>query len=305
MAGAWLYVLLAVVFESNSPDPTLLAHALESCTEALVGVECQERVADPQRVGAAQENFVVQLTWHDPLHAHVEVRRALPEPALLGSREVAFSQADSLLERYRALGVVAASYVLPELPAAAQPAPSEPPAPPSSAERPAQRARLATELALLGGPGLDRGRPRAGATLRLLARPLAAVPALGLLVSARASHRPGTPDLTWADLGLGLSAGLPRLGPLHTELWLEAVGQRLFAKASDPDAGRVDRGGRFRLGGRLGLALLFQATTHLLPFLAADLAVMRPRVRLRVADRVVGEERAVEASLLLGARIAW
>lgn len=292
MPSLWLYLLLSVAIESHPADP-LLEWALKSCKDALVEGRC-EQAHEPAQ---GSPDFLAQLAWHDALHVEVSLRRSR-EGALLAQRGVTFSPADAPAERYRALGLIVASYVL----AAQQRAPtvSAPAAPATSA-----RQLFALDLALLGGPGLDRGHWRGGGTLRALVRPWDALPNLGVLLAGRATYRPGNPRLVWAGLSLGLSYELDLLRALRLAARLEWVGQRLFARARDAASAVVDRGARYRQGGQLGLELAYRASGHVAPFVGLELAALRPRVRVRVAGSEVGEERALEVSLLLGARFGW
>jgi hypothetical protein len=294
-------VLLAVVLESDPRDPALLEWAIQSCSEALVHERCAP--ADASTGEAAP--YRARLSWEDELHARVEVRRERDGVVALAERSVAFLPEDPMSERYRALGLVVASYVLAQRPAEPAFSPSPPPPKPAPTLRPAPMRRFAIDLALLGGPALDQGAYRAGGTVRGLVRPSARLPALGLLLAARATYRPAEPRLTWAALSLGVAGRLFLAGPLSAEARLECVIQRLFARANDRASTKVDRADLDRTGGQLGLELLYAVSPSLRLFLGGDVARMRPRGQIIVARELVGRERAVEGALLVGTRIAW
>lgn len=289
----WLYVLLAVVLESNSADPAQLHWALESCSEALVAQRC----AGPDAVGPEPPPFRAQLTFADELHATVAIRRSGSDGELIGERSVTFSPGDPLNERFRALGLIVASYVLAQQPSESAASIAPPPLP-------APRFRyVALDIAAVAGPALDRGPPRAGGTLRVFVRPSARMPNFGLLLAARGSHRFADPRLSWASVSAGVVGSLPLLPTLRLEARLEAVGQRLFGAASQ--GMRVDRKSETRGGGQLGLELFHALSPAVLLFVGGEVARLRPRVTVTRADREVGRDRELEGTLLFGTRIAF
>lgn len=294
MPALWLYALVAVLIERNAQDPALLELALASCGEALVAGHCERG-----HEGAPPAALQARLTWDDALHAKVELLRA-GERETVATRQVAFAEADALAERYRALGLIVASLALAHVP------PPLPPSTPAAAPpRVEEGNRHALDLLAYGGPALERGELRAGGGLRASSRPLRALPWLGLSTSVRASYRPGEPRLVWAAWTLGLTGRLALTRALATEGRLEWVGQRLHARARDPLSGEVERGARLRQGGQLGLELTLRVARHAWLFAGGELALLRPRVTLRVAGQLVGRERALEPAALLGGRYGW
>lgn len=293
VSSLWLYVLLAVVLESNSADPAQLQWALESCSEALVAQGC----VGPDAARDEQPPFHAQLTFVDELHATVAIRRSGDAGELIGERRVTFAPGDPLNERFRALGLIVASYVLAQQP-------SEPAAPPAPRPAPTPRFRyVALDLAVVGGPALDRGPARAGGTLRVLVRPSARAPNFGLLVAARGTHRFADPRLSWASISAGIVGSYPVLPTLRLEARLEVVGQRLFGTASKGSV--VDRKRENRSGGQLGLELVQTLSPSFALFVGGEVARLRPRVTVTQADREVGRDRQLEGTLLFGARIAF
>jgi len=286
----WLAFVTAVVLESEPGDASLLAWAVRGCNEALVAERCATAES-----GEAPR-YRARLTWRDALHAHVTIVPAdVPDAPPVLARDVTFQPADAPGERYRALGLIVASYVLTQdaqAPAA--------PTPPRTARA---AGRLDLDAALLGGPALDEGPLRAGGSLRLHLRAGQRLPWLGVVVGASASHRAGTPRLTWAALTLGASARAPLATRWALEGRLEGVGQRLFARAHDPERDRRERASRTRVGGQAGLVLLYQLTPGLSLFGGAELARLRPRVRIWVGPTPLGRERALEATALVGLRL--
>lgn len=291
-------MLLAVLVESDPYDPTLLERALESCSEALVEEQCA--AADPNAQRPAP--YRASLTWRDELHVEVEVRGDESQGSALLRRNVTFLPGDALEERYRAAGLIIASFVLAQRPAPRPPPPPRAfPAPPP----PPKFQRYGIDLAGLGGPGLERGPLRAGGTLRTVFRPSVHTPWLAILLAGRASHRRDEPRLTWVDLSIGLGARLAQLDVLSIHARLELVLQRLFARARDAARDESEQRKLDRIGGRAGIDFMYAVTPSFMLFFGGDVARVRPRISLRVAGESAGRERPVEGALLVGTRIVW
>jgi hypothetical protein len=291
-------MLLAVVLESDPYDPALLERALESCSEALVDDVC----AAPDANAQSAAPYRAHLTWRDELHLEVEVLGDETQGSALLRRNVTFLPGDPPEERYRAAGLIVASFVLAQRPAPLPPPPRALPPPPPSRPR---FQRFGLDLAAVGGPALDRGRLRAGGTVRVSFRPSVHTPWLAILLASRASHRPDEPRLTWADLSIGLAGRLAQLDLLAIQARAELVLQRLFARARDSERDETEQRRLDRIGGRVGLDFMYAVTPSFLLFLGGDVARVRPRIALRVASQSAGRERAVEGSVLVGTRIVW
>jgi hypothetical protein len=161
------------------------------------------------------------------------------------------------------------------------------------------------DLAVLAGPGLDRGAPRAGAMLRGLFRPFDA-PLSGLL-SVRAARRwdGKDPSLLWlgATAGLALRLQTPAR-PLALEARAELQLLRVQAEAADPESGAHESGGVSRLGGQLGLEVHAALGGRLSAFAGAEITALFPSIYLEVGGFEVGAERNLGWGGLAGLRLA-
>ncbi len=291
MFGLWvqalsLWSLLSVALHSPAPGPELVEVALHSCREALGSQRCYKPSAP--ELAAEREAIVATVSW-DPewLSARIELRRAA-EPALLAVRTVEFAAADPLEERFRALGLIVAAHVLSEL------------GPPPPARELLGRG---FDVFVFGGSALDRGAGRAGLAVRGWMRP-SLLPVL-LLFSARGAYRPGEPRVLWAVASAGAAFHLePSVRPFALEGRLEVVGQRTQVVASSEDLGRA-RTGAFRWGGQLGAEISGRVGGKFWLFAGAELARLRPSLRVRIAGEPAGTEPPFSWGLVAGARLAW
>lgn len=311
MLALWVQALLfAVALESPAPSPELSELAVSSCSHALADGRCVP--IEEADLAAEPDALVAVAVWNpDWLAARLTIRRARGgEP--LAVRSVLFTRADPLEERFRALGLIVASYATVHGLDSAEtprepPAPSVPEAPPptrDTAPAPRRSALVKSlDLALFAGPALDRGGARAGLLAR--ARLAPSESALAWIGTLRGALRSGEPRFMWAAASTGASL---RLGRLHAPVALEAraelVGQRTQVRARDA-LGTGARGGAFRWGGQLGAELVFCIASDAGLFVGGEWAHLRPRVRVSVEGQEVGVERQDSWSVLGGARISW
>jgi hypothetical protein len=229
-----------------------------------------------------------------------------PDDALRAVRSIGFAPDDTLVERYRAIGLIAAAQVLsiePDLARKPAPAP-EPPrlaaqeaklAAPSGSE---QRDTWGLDLAGVGGSGLDRGAPRLGALARPFWGPFGPVAfELGLRFAAR----PDDPTVSWSSVSLGASLRLsPRALPLGIRL---RAGARASLVVASTDAGHGDSSSALQLGPELGAEVSWPGSGPAAAFLGGELEIPRPRLRVELRGREAGEVPSVVAGGVAGVRL--
>ncbi len=282
-----------------------LADAAESCSGVLGPGRC--RVIDGHAApGGPRFRVVVVFEDETQQTARIELHEA-PDDALRAARSVGFASDDTLVERYRAIGLIAAAQVLsiePDLARKPAEAPEPPqlaaqeakPAAPSGAER---RGTWGLDLAGVGGSGLDRGAPRFGALARPFWAPFGPVAfELGLRFAAR----PDDPAVSWSSVSLGASVRLsPRAFPLGIRLRAGARGA-LFLASTDA-GGESDSSSAFQLGPELGAELSWPEGAPAAAFVGGELEIPRPRLRVEVRGREAGEVPSVVAGGVAGVRL--
>lgn len=297
----------AIAIEAPPEDREVAQGAIESCNDALGQPSC--RLAGPEDSGAA---YYVRVAFFDAqkLEAQVEIRDRPDSDAKISVRHVAFSPADDLRQRYRALGLVVAAYVVgnpatSEAPSSVETPPPPPPPPPEPepAEEPPAALSGGADLGGLVGAGLDRGAPRFGVLLRGFARfgELPILPQLGV----RLAHRADQPALYWLSGEAGLAVELtPHDAPFGVAARAAFVVERLIAQAEDADEGGSESGGQSRLGGRLGVDLFLRLAPGFWLFGGGDASLLSPRVHIDVAGEEVGEDPSLGWSGSIGLRVA-
>jgi hypothetical protein len=306
-----------IVIDPGALDPELARVTLESCTEATSPGQC---VADTPEATSEQPAWFARVIWDAAqLRARVEIRQGSRDAAPEHVREVEFSTADELPQRHRAVGLIVASYVVERVRehereraaeqerAREQAAEQARAAAAVAAEEAEARARAepaaGVDLALLAGPGLDRGPARFGLALRGFARlfdgPIAAALAL------RAARRGGDVPVLWLGGGAGLLLHVQPDGfPLAFETRAELAAERLSAAADDDATSMHDSDSVWRLGGLLGLELHLPLSSGFSLFAGGDLEWLRPSVSVEVGGQRVGKTPDLTASALIGVRWA-
>jgi hypothetical protein len=306
--ASWICALFAQVaavgsvrIELPATDAAWARDALDGCNEALGTERCQISEAG----NATDAGWFVSVEWQDAsrLRARITLRPPAGHAVAVATREVAFSPADDLEKRYRAVGVIIAAHVIarvstPEtVPAEPQPSPVEQAAPDAAVGR----VVWGLDLGLRMGPGLDRGAPRYGALLRAWLRPTGAPWAM--LASLRGSHRFENPALSWLSASAGLRWDLaPMAWPVQLEWRTELALQRFQASARDPDSGARASAGAWRWGPMLGLEAVRLLGGGLGLFGGLEASYLRPSLRVEVRGREVGKESALRWAGLLGLR---
>jgi hypothetical protein len=321
-----------VAVESEPRAGELDQVLLDSCNGALGAPRCS--AADG--LNGAAPTWLVRVRWDaDGRRAQVEFRRGDGSAGASETREVEFAPADSDAQRRRAVGLIIAAYVVEqakaraETAAAAQPAPepkSEPSTPPASdsgAESgsdadsgsetviviapdlvpPRRPPEWAIELALLAGPGFERGAPRFGLLLRGLLWPLSQ-PIAGT-ASVRGAQRFDEPSVRWLSATLGVTWQLvPQHDPVGLELRIEAAFQNVRVEADEPGGDDRESGDAWRGGGIAGADawLRLGAATALVA--GFELVLLRPSVHLDIGGEGAGIDPVLTWAGTLGVRLA-
>jgi hypothetical protein len=309
-AKVWLVPALAVgaiAIEAPPEDREVAQGAIDSCNEALGQPSC--RLGAPDEASAA---YYVRVAFFDAakLEAQVEIRDRPESDAKIAVRHVAFSPADDLRQRYRALGLVVAAYVVgnpavsEEPPPVAKPTPPPPsPSPePEPPDEPLPSVSGGADLGGLVGAGLNRGAPRFGVLLRGFVRfgELPLLPMLGV----RLAYRADRPALYWLSGDAGLAVELtPHESAFGVAVRGAFVVERLIAQAENDD-GASDSGAKTRVGGRLGVDLFLRLAPGFWLFGGGDASLLTPRVELDVAGAEVGEDPRLGWSGSIGLRVA-
>lgn len=300
----------AVGIYAPGADASQVDAAVEGCNQALGDERCA-----PARSETNTE-WVATITWSDAEYrlAHVLLVRPGQEPAEEVTRDVEFGPEDPLEQRFRAVGLIVAAYVIasghatPEQP---EPLPSEPPEPPlgappkalapPKAPEPRRRGKWGLDGAALMGGDLARERIGLGGMLRPWWRP----PQLPLfaLMQGRWMRSGNRLQAEWVSSSLGLGAHLqPRGARLGIELRIEGVAQHVSLLASDARTQRVERAEAWRFGARGGVDFVVDVAESWALFVGGDASALRPRLVVDVAGEAVGRERPVLWEGLAGIR---
>jgi hypothetical protein len=284
-----------------------LAEAAQSCSGVLGPGRCRAVDAEADAVGP---RFHVVVVFDDAAQraARIELHEA-SDDALRAARSVRFGVDDTLIERYRAIGLIAAAQVLSIEPDLARPSkPPEPPAPqrsrPKEENAPTPAApdyAWGLDLGAVGGVGLDDGAPRLGALARPWWSPFEPV---ALELGLRVAARPDDPLVTWSSVSLGAALRLtPQHSPLSVRFRAGARATRVVA--STDAAGQSDSSAALQLGPELGAELSWPQASSAAAFLGAEIEIPRPRLRVQVRGREAGEVPNVVAGGVLGVRLGF
>jgi hypothetical protein len=159
------------------------------------------------------------------------------------------------------------------------------------------------DLALLSGPGLDRGPFRLGGAARAYLSLPQAPRALGL-ISLRYAERPGELSVAWWSASCGLGARLGgRATPFSAELTGELSFERMLMSASDAMLGRQEAA-QNRFGGRLSVNFALELVPHVALVAGGEANAMRPSVTIAVTDAEAGREPPVHFGFSAGVRFS-
>jgi hypothetical protein len=298
--------MLSVAIALEPPTEVAVVRAItQSCEEAIGEGRCPAAAELPP---AAVVSWYALIRLDNPAAPvlEIEFHDRSAQGALIETRTLAFSERDTAESRWASVGAVVAAFVA-SRDSAATPPPSLRPRP-LPAQRPASPAAESlawnVDLALLSGPGLDRGAYRLGGVGRgYLALP-GAPGVLGLL-SLRYAERPGNLELVWWSASCGLGA---RLGghttPLSAELTGELAFERLLISAVDPLTAVPDEASQNRFGGRLSVNLALKLVNNLAWVAGAEASALRPSIAIAVGQDSSGRASAVTYAFSTGVRFS-
>ena len=269
---------------------------IAGCTGALGDGQCKLKDAEPRR-SAVWYAVVFDEGESDDPRLTVELWYS-PEGPRVGVREVRFSDADSVEQRWTSLGTVLAAMVAvrqlgrpPPMPSPVveerepDPPPPEPEPPPPPPEL--DRFRVAAGASV--GKARAGGSPRVGPLLRLsqefLDRRLHITGALGFSQEVISEES----QLSFASASLGFGTRLEVMpSVLAVEFRGELSAQRLFITVPTPIAKQTETEQLNRVGGHLGLDLNWQLSEGLDLVTGAELALLRPEVGIQIGEREIG-----------------
>ena len=281
-----------------------VAIALEPPTEPAVvqavAQSCEEAIGDGRCRAAAELSPATVVTWYALIRLEdpsvpwlkIEFHDRNRAGALIETRTLSFSERDTPASRWASAGAVIAAFVAARDAAGATSPRTRPLPPPPVPETPHPLA-WNVDLALLTGPGLDKGNYRLGGLGRgYLALPQA-LRVLGL-VSLRYAERPGDLALKWWSVSCGMGARLGgRTTPLSAELTGELAFERFMMSAVDEVSLRREEAAQNRFGGRLSVNVALNITSNLALVAGAEATALRPSVAITVGEDASGRAPAV------------
>lgn len=296
-----LVIAQLVGIHAADGDRAQVAAAVQGCEQALGEGRCS---AAPE--GAGESRWLAELRWRDAeqRHAHVRLTRSDAGQDEVMSRDVEFDADDPLEQRYRALGLIVAAYVIAsgsadperetppdgELPLTDAP-PSDPLPPPvflaTDPEEPPRGSPCppwGVDGAVLAALATDDGVGRLGGSLRpwwrLCDRPL-------LMLAQLRWSRGEREELSVSALGVSAGLGVHLAAsswPVALELRGEVVGEHVSLQARDAGGERTEADAAWRLGARAGADVLVWWGGGWAVFVGGELSVLRPRLVVDVAE---------------------
>lgn len=256
------------------------------------------------------------ITWSDAEHrlAHVQLVRLGQQPQDVVTRDVEFGPEDPLEQRFRAVGLIVAAYVIAsghaapeeaETPSLAPQPPADEPPPVTDVPPVAPKQRRGSEWGLDGAAliGSDFAGERLGLGAGL--RPWLRLPQLPLLVLAQGRWMRSGDRLQsdWLSGSLGLGVRIqPRGSVVGLELRIEAVAEHVSLLAFDVATDRSEGAETWRFGGRGGFDFVVEIGESWGLFLGGDANALRPRLMVDVAGEAAGREPPVQWQGLAGVR---
>jgi hypothetical protein len=282
--------MLSVAIALEPPtEPAVVQAVAQSCEEAIGDGRCRAASELPP---ASVVTWYALIRLEDPSvpWLKIEFHDRNPSGTLIETRTLSFSERDTPESRWASAGAVIAAFVAAR-DAAGVPAPRPRPLPPPAAAP--HPLAWNVDLALLTGPGLDRGSYRLGGLGRgYLALPQA-LRVLGL-VSLRYAERPGDLALKWWSVSCGMGARLGgRTTPLSAELTGELAFERFTMSALEQASQRQDQAAQNRFGGRLSVNVALNITSNLALVAGAEATALRPSVAITIGDDASGRAPAV------------
>lgn len=294
--------MLSVAIALEPPiEPARVHVVAESCEASLGKGRC--RVADELRPGSVVAWYALVQSDEGSNQLRIEFRDRSPNGTVIETRELALPQPAGDEQRWASVGAVIAAFVAARDPGgeAERPRPVVLPPPPAA---PVPGPAYNADLALLAGPGLDRGRYRLGALVRGYVAS-AEVPRVLGLVSLRYAERPGALSLAWwgASCGMGARFG-GRSSIWSAELTGELAFERLRMTASDDATGKSEATSQNRFGGRLSINTALALVSHLGVVVGAEATALRPSVAIAVGDGAAGRALPVSYAFSAGLRFS-
>jgi hypothetical protein len=301
------------------------AKVVESCSRALGEGRCVLASS-----GEANPPYLARLHWEgESLGVSLVVVGA---EAPLAESSLHFSEADDETQRWVAAGLLVAALTVAEAEALepnADTPPEKPPpkpvqsaAPPPKAAAPAppvtlpsdssedagtdarNHAPVQLDLGAFGGPGLDGGSPRIGATLRGWLAP--AKSHLALTLGVRGARGTATyADTAAVAVWMGGSLGLGVCVPVCSKgsslvASSEAVVERTELQLER--SGVTDRQAVWRSGARLGLTGAIRLLPALGIWASGDATLLTPQVAVRVDSTRADQESSIRWTAGVGLR---
>lgn len=297
---------VAIAIEPPSESAAAVVQAVaRSCEQAIGEGRC--RVASEVSSSSVVTYYaVIRSPEGDAATISIEFHDRSQQGALIETRELSFTERDSERSRWASTGAVIAAFVAARDPSSEPPPP--PPKPTPAAAAPASKPAPSSpafdfDLALLSGPGLDRGPFRLGGVGRAYLALPQAPRALGL-ISLRYAERPGDLSVVWWSASCGLGARLGGRGTLFSaELTGELSFERMLMSASDAVLGQQEAA-QNRFGGRLSVNFALELVPHIALVAGAESNAMRPSVTIAVTDAEAGREPPVHFGFSAGVRFS-
>jgi hypothetical protein len=286
---------------------------LESAQIAVqtVSRSCEDALGDGRCPAAADLKPAAVVTWYAVIHSddpdlaklRVELRDRSADGVLIETRNLTFSEHDSIKSRWASAGAVIAALVAARDGTRMPPARRELETPPDWIGQAPRNSTWGVDLAMLTGPGLDQGAYRLGALLRGFVGLVPRAPGVLGVMSLRYATRPGELDLTWVSGSIGMGAR-GQVSTFSSELTGELVFERMLISGENPLTGHKDSAAQNRFGGRLGLNFAWAAWPSLAFVAGAEATAMRPALSISLADARVGREPLVTFGLSAGVRFS-
>lgn len=297
----------AVSIFAPGAEPEQIAAAVEGCNQALG----EERCAASAEGDAG--DWQATITWSDAERrfAHVRLVRLGVEESVLVTRDVEFGADDPLEQRFRAVGLIVAAYVVAtgrsDAAAAPPPAPQLPDELPHRAEDDVTRrvevhsAGWGVDGAALIGTTFEGRSLSQGVALKPWWRPLNLPLFLLGQMRWRTSNDVLRADWLSGSLGAGVRVA-PAAWPLGLELRVEGVTEYVALRAEETSTGRTDRADLWRFGARGGADVVVSFAEDWGLFVGGDANVFRPKLLVDVAGQPAGREPALLLQGLVGLR---
>lgn len=304
MPTAVLGVWIAIAVSGPAPSNAEREELLRACSEAIGG-RCT--LSDEDESGGTPDAVAVIKVDVNLTRARVELGRA---GVAWKKSDLAFAEADSPKERWRALGLTLATLF--GGPAAEQPKPDAPRRPPVPASPP--RATPAPEedeespprdnsswlrlgAGLSTGPALAEGPLRWGAVLRGSVGPFGGF--IEPTVAVGYAMRPGSSrdlDVRFITLSAGAAVSYSPAEPFTLRLRLEAAGEWVSVSQTAPP----DSGTRLVPGALVGLEAAWPARSRLAGFVGGEFWMFTGGTAIRAGSERVASVPSRRFAALAG-----